>query len=83
MLAKKLYKEELNLRYVVGNSSSYSYFLLVEINFYIFFILDTFLFKVNKKDIVQVFKINKVTVKNIYLFSGINVVTHVLCLSKL
>ena len=70
----------LNPRYVVCNSN-YSYFLIVEIN--LFFILDTFLFKVNKKDIGQVFKIKKVTIKNIYLFGGINIVTHVLCLSKL
>ena len=42
-----------------------------------------FLFKVDKKIYGLSFQNKESNHKNIYLFSGVNVVTHLLCLSKL
>ena len=76
MLAKKPLQRRAEPKICCRQLLRYSYFLLVEINFHIYFYL-----KLIEKIFFKFFL--KVTIKNIYLFGGINIVTHVLYLSKL
>ena len=78
MLAKKPLQRRAEPKICCRQLLRYSYFLLVEINFHIYFYL-----KLIEKIFFKFFLKKGSNHKNIYLFGGIKIVTHVLCLSKL